>query len=242
MGLRETIAGWLGGASDDVRPAFAAPDERKGIAVAGGTLVFSGAGEDGVWSEKSYEALARAGFLQNPIVYRSVRLVAETAAAIPMLLYDGRSEVAEHPLLDLLRRPNRAMGGTLDGASLVETLCGHLLLSGNAYLEATVVDGAVKALTALRPDRVRIVEDRDGWPQAYEYRVGASVRRIAADGDGEDAGGGPGSDAAGGGGRPSRLLHVRLFHPLADFSGYSCNAPFQTRIAGSGGIEPNLSG
>ena len=231
MGLRETIAGWLGGASDLARLEIGPggghrPDERKGIAVAGGTLVFSGAGEDGTWSEKSYEALARTGFMQNPIVYRSVRLVAETAAAIPMLLYQGRSEVAEHPLLDLLRRPNRAMGGTLDGASLVETLCGHLLLSGNAYLEASVVDRAVKALTALRPDRVRIVEDRDGWPQAYEYRVGASVRRIAADGDDAD---GPAAGPSGGG-RPSRLLHVRLFHPLMEFSGYSPLGAAQTAL------------
>ena len=234
MSLKTRIAGWLGGAADSAHLEAGPgggerPDERKGIAVAGGTLVFSGAGDDGAWSEKSYEALSRAGFLQNPVVYRSVRLVAETAAAIPMLLYQGRSELAEHPLLDLLRRPNRAMGGTLDGASLTETLCGHLLLSGNAFLEASVVDGTVKALTALRPDRVRIVEDRDGWPQAYEYRVGGVVRRIAADGDGdgEDLGGG---GASGGGGRPSRVLHVRLFHPLAEFSGYSPLGAAQTAL------------
>ena len=234
MRLRETIAGWLGGASDlarlEVGPgASKAPAERKGIAVAGGTLVFSGAGEDGAWSEKSYEALARTGFMQNPIVYRSVRLVAETAAAIPVLLYEGRTEIAEHPLLDLLRHPNRAMGGTLDGASLVETLCGHLLLSGNAYLEASVASGVVRALHALRPDRVRITEDRDGWPQAYEYRVGASVRRISADGEGDGAGD-PGNAMSGGAGRPSRLLHVRLFHPLAEFSGYSPLGAAQTAL------------
>ncbi|HEX2020267.1 MAG TPA: phage portal protein [Aurantimonas sp.] len=197
MSLRKAIAGWLG--DDAARSAV--PDERKGAAVAGGTLVFSGAGEDAARRERSYAALARTGFMQNPVVYRSVRLVAEAAAAIPTVLYDGAEEVTAHPILALLRRPN----GSSDGAALVEALCGHLLLSGNAYLEAAALDGRVQALHALRPDRIRIVEGRDGWPQAYEYRAGPALRRIAAE---------TGSE------RPPLLLHLRLFHPLADLTGY----------------------
>ena len=178
--------------------------------MAGGTLVFTGAVPD-VEGERPYRALARAGFMHNPVVYRSIRLIAENAAAIPLLLYDGAREVETHALLDLLRRPN----GGQDGAGLVEMLCGHLLLSGDAFLECVAVDGVPRALFALRPDRMRVIEGRDGWPEAYEYRVGGSVRRIAAEG-----GGGGAADAALAEG-PSRLLHIRLFHPLADAAGFA---------------------
>ncbi|NDV87767.1 phage portal protein [Aurantimonas aggregata] len=207
MRLKRTIAGWFGG--DDPRPA--GPGERKGAGVAGGALVFSGAGEDGAWREKGYAALARSGFMQNPVVYRSVRLIAESAAAIPTVLYDGAEEVAGHPIIELLRRPN---GGS-DGAALIEALCGHLLLSGNAYLEAAGLEGQVQALHALRPDRIRIVEGQDGWPEAYEYRAGAALRRIAAE---------TGSE------RPPLLLHLRLFHPLADLTGYAPLAAAQAAL------------
>ena len=184
--------------------------EAKGFAGgAVGTLMFTGAFADpGDGGERSYGALARAGFMRNPVVYRSVRLIAENAAAIPLILYEGAREVEAHPLLDLLRRPS----GAQDGPALVEALCGHLLLSGNAYLEAVSVDGRPRALFALRPDRLRVVEGPDGWPEAYEYRVGSRVRRIAAEGEGAEA-----SLAE----RPGALLHLRLFHPLADGHGFA---------------------
>ena len=38
-------------------------------------------------------AFAREGFMQNAIVYRSVRMVAEAAATVPLLLYEGDEEI-----------------------------------------------------------------------------------------------------------------------------------------------------
>ncbi|BDA83683.1 portal protein [Aureimonas sp. SA4125] len=204
MGLRDFLAArWA--------PAPVAAAEAKSAA---GTLVFTGAVPD-VEGERPYRALARAGFMHNPVVYRSVRLIAENAAAIPLLLYEGPREVETHPMLALLRRPNAGQ----DGAGLVEALCGHLLLSGDGFLECISVDGVPRALFVLRPDRMRVIEGRDGWPEAYEYRVGGSVRRIAAEG-GETGGGsgeGPGARRDG----PGGLLHIRLFHPLADTQGFA---------------------
>ncbi|TFF20503.1 phage portal protein [Jiella endophytica] len=212
MGLARSIAGWLGAAArppdaaaavreSGIEPASSTgPSERKSAATVAGTLVFAGSGE-GVWTERSYAALSRSGFMQNPVAYRSVRLISEAAAAIPPVLYDGPDELSEHRLLDLLKRPNPMM----DGAAFVEAICGHLLLSGNAYVEASFLDGALRALHLLRPDRIRLIEGGDGWPEAYEYRAGTRVRRIAAEGPG----GGPGT-----------LLQLTLFHPLADHEGY----------------------
>ena len=49
---------------------------------------------------------AREGYMQNPIAYRSVRMIAEAAASMPLLLYEGVHELEAHPLLDLIAQAN----------------------------------------------------------------------------------------------------------------------------------------
>lgn len=153
------------------------------------------------WSGRSYAALARTGFMRNPVAYRAVRMIAEAAAAVPWLAYKGAAEVADHPALSLLLRPNGRQGGP----DFFEALYGHLLLSGNAYVEPLAIGGSLHELHLLRPDRVSVVEGRDGWVTGYDYRAGGGTRRLAA--EAED-------------GRLS-LLHLKLFHPLDDHSGFS---------------------
>ncbi|MDO1581549.1 phage portal protein [Rhizobium oryzicola] len=151
------------------------------------------------WSGRSYAALSRTGFMTNPVVYRAVRMIAEAAAAVPWLAYEGEREVVDHPALILLKGPNPRMGG----ADFLEALYGQLLLSGNAYVEPLLLAGALRELHLLRPDRVSVVEGPDGWPVAYDYRVGSRLRRLPAQG-GELS-----------------LLHLELFHPLDDNGGFS---------------------
>lgn len=151
------------------------------------------------WSPRTYAGLAREGMLQNPVVYRCVRMIAEGAAAVPFLLYDGATELTEHPLLALLARPNPEE----DGASFFSRWYGFLQCGGNAYLEAALAGGDVRALYALRPDRVRVVPDARGWPLAFDYTVDGRTVRI-------------GRDAATG---FLPVLHATLFHPLDDHYG-----------------------
>ncbi|MGV1896532.1 phage portal protein [Agrobacterium vitis] len=164
-------------------------------------LLSTGAGRG---TGRSYAALSRAGFLGNPVAHRAVRLVSEAAAAVPLLLYqglpqEGAGELSEHPALALLARPN----GRATGADFFEMLYGHLLLSGNAYLEPLWLGGRLMELHLLRPDRVSVVEGADGWPVAYDYRAAGVTRRVAAEGE------------------PQPILHFKLFHPLDDISGYA---------------------
>ena len=42
--------------------------------------------------------------MKNAIVYRCVRMIAESCASVPFLLYDGAAELSAHPLLALLAR------------------------------------------------------------------------------------------------------------------------------------------
>lgn len=60
------------------------------------------------WTPRDYAALAREGYAKNPIAFRSVRMIAEAAANVPLLLYEGAREHDEHPLLQLLQNRIRA--------------------------------------------------------------------------------------------------------------------------------------
>jgi len=150
------------------------------------------------WSRRGFVSLASAGYLRNPVVHRCVRLIAETANSVPLVVEDGTRRLNEHPLLALLARPNRR----LSGSEFLAEVYAYLQTAGNAYLEAGLVDGEVKALYALRPDRVKVAPGRDGYPAAYTYSVGGRTRQLSLE---------P---------RPvPELLHLALFHPLDDHYG-----------------------
>ena len=154
-----------------------------------------------VWAPRDYAAFAREGFMQNAIVYRSVRMIAEAAASIPLLLYEGTTEIEDHPLIGLLRRPSLDHTGT----DFLEAWYGFLLVAGNVYAEAVALDGELRELHILRPDRMKVIPGIDGWPEGYEYTAcGRSVRFI---------------DDAVEGVRP--ILHLKLFHPINDHYGMS---------------------
>jgi HK97 family phage portal protein len=149
------------------------------------------------WTPRDYAALTREGYVKNAIVHRAVRLVAESIGGLTFVLFDGEREAAQHPLLDLIARPNPRQ----DGAALLEAVTAHLLLAGNAYIEAVTLDERVRELYALRPDRMKVVPGPDGWPEAYEYNVGA--RRVRFE---QSASLPP-------------ILHLTLFNPLDDHYG-----------------------
>jgi HK97 family phage portal protein len=149
-------------------------------------------------SAGDYAGQVRAAFLGNPVAARAIRTITEGAGGAPLT-----ATPSGHPALALLR----SCGFGASGPGLIETLAGHLLLHGNAYVEVGCgADGLPAALFALRPERVSVEVDGEGWPAAHVYRVGGSVRRYPVQG---------------GEGRPG-LLHIRSFHPLDDQLGAGC--------------------
>ena len=150
------------------------------------------------WTPRDYAALAREGYLGNAIVHRAVRLIAENAASCSYLVFEGAQEREGHPLAALLARPNPRQ----DGTTFLEALVSHLLLAGNAYVEAVALDDRVRELYALRPDRMKAVPGADGWAEAYEYVAGGrGVRfdQLAS--------------------HVPPILHLTFFHPLDDHYG-----------------------
>ena len=161
------------------------------------------------WSQRGFASLVNQGFAKNPVVYRCVRLIAETANRVPLTVFEGGRRVESHPLLELLGRPN----GRQSGGELLEAIFAYLQTAGNAYLQAGLVDGSVRALFCLRPDRMAVVAGADGWPVAYDYTAGGRTVRLRQDGEII-----PG------------VLHLALFHPLDDHYGMAPLAAAQTSL------------
>ena len=90
---------------DGERHGARAPEAKA--SKAGAMIALHSAGRP-VWTPRNYAALARAGYMRNPVVYRAVRMVAEAAASLPWLLYDGAAELDDHPLLALLQQAQSA--------------------------------------------------------------------------------------------------------------------------------------
>ena len=173
-----------------------APVEAKASAT--GKVLAMGAGR-AVWSARDTVTLTKSGFTRNPVGFRAVRMIAEAAAALPLILQDRDRRYDAHPVADLLARPNAAQGR----AELLEAVYGYLLLSGDAYLEA-VGDGTLPVeLHALRPERMSIVQGADGWPIGYDYTVAGKKHRFTV---GEGA---------------SPICHIKSFHPQNDHYGFS---------------------
>ncbi len=153
------------------------------------------------WTPRNFEALAREGFARNPVAYRCVRMIAEAAASVPLVVFDQGRRSADHPLLQLLERPNPEQGR----ADLMEAFFGGLQTAGNAYLEAAEDgDGLPIELYSLRPDRMKVVPGARGWPQAYSYTVGAQTVQLVRGADGW-----------------MPVLHLKLYHPADDHYGFS---------------------
>jgi HK97 family phage portal protein len=178
-------------------PVEAVP-ERKASAV-GRVIAWGNAGRV-AWSPRDTTSLTRTGFQGNPVGFRVVRLIAEAAAALPLVCQTSEQRFDTHPVLDLIDRPNGAQGR----AEFLEAVYGYLLLAGNAYVEAVPGVGAVPGeLHVLRSDRMNLVPGADGWPVAYDYTVSGRTHRYDVTGE------------------RNPICHLKTFHPQDDHYGFS---------------------
>lgn len=148
--------------------------------------------------------LLSSGYDKNAVVYRCITLIARNIASVPLMLYDGNHRIMEHPVLDVLKKPNAMQ----NYSSFFEGLVTYLLLSGNSFIQAVAdndTPNALSELHLLRPNRMHLVPGPDGRLKAYEYRLGNQKYTIDVNVDtGESA-----------------ILHMKLFNPLDDYLGAS---------------------
>ena len=178
--------------------AAAAPEQKA--SATGKLVAMQAAGGRVAWTPRDAVSLTRNGFAGNPVGFRVVKLIAEAAAALPLILQDSARRYEEHPLLSLLRKPNTAQGR----AELLEAFYGQLLLTGNGYIEAVAAEeGAPVELHVLRSDRMSLVPGADGWPVAFDYTVNGRKHRFDVSG------------------ARSPICHIKSFHPQDDHYGLS---------------------
>lgn len=156
------------------------------------------------WTGQDFQTQVLSGYQKNAIVYRCVTLITRSLSAVPLLLYKKGERLMDHPLLALLKQPNPLQ----NYASFCESVLAYLLLDGNSFVEAVTSGLEIpipQELYCLRPDRMSIIPGHNGYPEAYEYRLGASAQRVSID---PLTGHCP-------------IMHMKLFNPLDDHRGMS---------------------
>lgn len=154
-----------------------------------------------VWSKDDYSAYATEGYNQNVIVYSAVNRLARAISSIEWVVTVNGTRLEEHPLLDLIRRPNPMQ----TRSAFWEQKIGYLLLSGNSYEERVKLRGRTNQIWNLRPDRMRPVQSKTGMPSGYEYKFSGQKRLF------------PANPITG----ESDIRHLKLFNPLDDWIGMS---------------------
>ena len=154
-----------------------------------------------VWTPRNYESFAKEAYGKNVVAYQSINRIADAIASVKLGVYRGETELVDHPLITLLRRPNPFQSY----GDYVRAKVSFLMLAGNGYEERFMVGSEVKELYQLRPDRMSIMPATNGIPAAYIYKVGQNTTRWEVD--------------------PRTLTcnvrHLKLFNPLNDWYGMS---------------------
>lgn len=109
---------------------------------------------------------------QQVAVYACVRVLTETVASLPLILYKrtptGKQRAVNHPLYKIIHdSPNPKM----TSFTWRETMLSHLLLWGNAYMEIVATKGGdIKEIWPLEPDRVEVKRTGDKYRDlSYKY-------------------------------------------------------------------------
>lgn len=154
-----------------------------------------------VWTEVDFENLAREGFNKNVWVYRCVMEIAKAGSNIPIILYRRNSrgdlkEIENHSILELLKRPNTHMSQQ----EFMENVIAFSQLAGNSYVHHNGPNGKPpRELWVLRPDRMKVIPDRNELIRGYQYEVNGQTANL----------------------KRKEVSHIKLFSALDDYYGMS---------------------
>lgn len=168
---------------------------------AGNMIGYFGVGS-GESKQYNYADLASEGYLKNAIVYRCVNEISRGAGSVRYMIKNGDTVLDNHPLQDLLDRPNPLQSNS----EFFNSLFGYLLLSGNAYVLRVGGGAQPRELHLLRPDRIVIKGGNKPIPERYEYMLNGRVAQTYL------------VDQETG---FSELKHIKLWNPLDDYYGCS---------------------
>ena len=150
------------------------------------------------WPKWNYRVYCEEGYQANPYVFRGINFVTNGLGSLNWQLHrrlkDGEvEEVNDHPLLDLIDRPNRYTGKSL----FFQTVGSHLLIGGASHtLKIGPNSGPPTELHSLTPSAVTLQKGDAVDPiKAFKYKPDAMK-------SGEVYG-------------PGDVIYMRVFNPLA---------------------------
>ncbi|HEY8425267.1 MAG TPA: phage portal protein, partial [Limnochordales bacterium] len=156
------------------------PEEVKQEVIAGAAVARPGVAR---WPEPGFVSWAKEAYGKNELVYACITEIATSVPEAPLRVYRetpaGWEEVPDHPLRQLIRRPNPI----LSEYELWELTIVHLLLAGNAFWEVVRSRaGRPVELWPLRPDRVRIIPSEDPRiHHTYAYALEGKLYDLGTD-------------------------------------------------------------
>ena len=117
---------------------------------------------------KEGQALIKEGYQRNVIVYRAIREIATAASSIKLCLFKGEREILQHPILDLLARPNPLNGQ----ASFLGEIFTNLMITGEIAVVKSGPDTSreIKELWSMNPLDIVIEPGPLGLPMTYIHK------------------------------------------------------------------------
>jgi len=146
------------------------------------------------------------GYQKNVVVYRCVNEIAASLGSLKWTLKDSNDEEIEnHPLLDLLQRPNPMQGG----AAFIQQMAMFKQITGNTYVHVITNGREPQELYVLNPANMSVIPGQLRIPKQYEYAYKGkeSMERIIF----------PIDQITG----ESEVLHLRTTNPINEWYGLS---------------------
>lgn len=107
------------------------------------------------------------GYQTNPIVYKCANIISTAVAGLEVELKDKNKDiVTNHPILDLLKKPNPSQGGdTFIKAAFID-----FLVNGEMFIDAVKVGTRVVELWQKSPVHMEVKPGMVGLPLAYKLK------------------------------------------------------------------------
>lgn len=157
---------------------------------------------------KNYKAYIDASYKKNPYAYAAIKVIAQGFSRVDWLCFqksnsrlEKRDEIESHPILDLLKNPNKYESGYQFRLQWIT----NLLLTGNTYVEKLALENSSnkkpRELYILRTDRMTIMpgNNRNEFISGYKYRIGGEYHDYKYD----------------------QIRHTKFYNPTDDFYGLS---------------------
>ncbi len=129
----------------------------------------------------SGEAFIKDGYQANPQLFSVISRIAQRCSEAKFKMFSDNEEVEEHPLLDLLNRPNPLQGQP----QFLECLVGYYKINGEVFVHTpTAVTRQTAAVQMWIIPSVLLKEikyDALGMPTSYHFQDGGKVKTISAE-------------------------------------------------------------